>query len=80
MLQETLEQKFNSTKEKIDKLDKRKTELESLLTSNANTHFMDFTQPEQVLVNAPSTTNEYYFGKEDSPLTNAPSTINDWSM
>ena len=77
---QTLEEKYYSTKDKIDKLSKRKIELEELLNSNANNQFMDYTPPEQVLVNAPSTVNEFYFGADDNPLTNAPSTINDWSM
>ena len=79
--QETLEQKFNSTKEQIDKFDKRIKELEELLNSKTNKQFMDYTPPEQVMVNAPSTVNEYHFENDnDNPLTNAPSTINDWSM
>lgn len=78
--QETLEQKFNKTQLEIEAYEKRRDELEALLNSNVNKQFIDYTPPEQVLVNAPSTVNEFHFGNDDNPLTNAPSTINDWSM
>jgi len=77
--QETLEQKLHATKDELEKLDKRKLELERILQANSTR--IDYTPPEQVMVNKPSTINEYQYGEHDNPLTNAPSIINDgWSI
>ena len=76
--QETLEQKFNSTKAELEKLTKRKEELEKLL--QVNNQNMDYTQPEQVLTNAPSRVNTYH-NTHENELVNARSTIDHgWSM
>lgn len=79
--QETLKDKFNSTQQNIDALDERELFLRELLHSNVNKRIspLDYTPPEQVLTNAPSTINAFQFGNDDNHLTNAPS-IDDWSM